>query len=81
MVVDMNGTIGKAVATYTGGLVERLEVIADSVPGTYACMAIVRRHRERPLVLQFILRGVALHRVTENDIEECDFTSWPPRSL
>lgn len=82
MQMDVNGTIGKAVADYTGGTVLELDVVPDpNVPGAYAIQATVRADYFDPPqvgVAQFLLSGVPVQKVTEDDLEEVEFTAWPP---
>lgn len=76
------------VAAYTGFKVKELEVHADpEVSGTYALRAIVGR-AFGDVRLDFLivgnhveggLRNADAETIAEN-LEECEFTVWPPRS-
>lgn len=74
------GTIGLAIAAYTGRDVITLDVVPDPrTPGVFAARALVRRRKLRKFHVEFLIR-VPLHRVTAKDLEECEFTQWPPTS-
>lgn len=79
-----DGTIGRAVATYTEREVVEIEVARDPiVVGAFAVRATVRRSTEEwwsTDTLDFLITGVPLQDVSENDLEEVYFTSWPPVS-
>jgi hypothetical protein len=78
MTLDRDGTIGVAVAEYTGCRVLELDVVLDSVPGVFAVQSLVKSQSGNAFVVQFLLRGVPLQNVCAGDLEEVEFTSWPP---
>jgi hypothetical protein len=82
MNIKTNGTLGHAIAEYTGLRVLELDVVADPViEGTYAMQATVfDPETSSGRMLQFLVCDVPLRQVTENDLEECEFTHWPPTS-
>ena len=79
MMMSTTGTVALAVAEYTGGDVLQLECVPDpSVVGVYALRADVKVGRSNPVAMTFLVRGVALNRVHSDDLEEVEFTEWPP---
>jgi len=77
MKVRVDGTLGHAVAEYTGTRVIELDVIPDPhVEGAYAMQAILDDARVH--CLQFMVRDIELRKVTAEDLEEVEFTTWPP---
>ena len=78
MEMNIEGTVGEAIETYTGRELERLECAPDpNVAGCYG----LRAWFEDGEVADFVVKGVALRSVTEDDLEEVEFTTWPPTSL
>lgn len=82
MLIKTNGTLGHAIAEYTSLRVLELDVVADPVvEGTYAMQALLFDDDAKTgLTAQFLVCDVPLRQVTMNDLEECEFTSWPPTS-
>jgi len=96
MFAYQSGAIGRAVRDYTGLAVLSLDVVPDPVlPAVYAIRAVLDRgQRDEPIdptdaqdvaaddpyVLEFLVRNVLLQRVTADDLEEVEFTAWPPES-
>jgi len=80
MLIKTNGTLGHAIAEYTGLRVLELDVVADPVvEGTYAMQAqLFDPEAKTGMSAQFLVCDVPLRQVTENDLEECEFTHWPP---
>lgn len=79
--VALSGTIARAVADYTGCLVRECEAVPDpNVAGTFAVRAVVRAYivGARDRTIFFLIAGVPLARLTVNDLEEVEFTEWPP---
>ena len=77
--VAHSGTIGKAVEDYTGWPLVDLDVVPDPVvPGVYAVHAVYGRTKR--FTGHFLIKGVPLNRVTAQDLEEVQFTHWPPTS-
>lgn len=75
--VSLTGTLAEVVKNYTGRELEDLEVVPDpEVPAVYALQATFTDGQR----LQMLLKDVALNKVTIDDIEEVEFTSWPPTS-
>jgi len=76
-----DGTIGRAVADYTGKEVIELEAVADPNAYAFAVRAVVagpvdREHSESREL--FFLIRVPLQKVKADDLEEVEFTQWPP---
>lgn len=82
MFIKTHGTLGLAIAEYTGLRVLELDVIADPVvEGTYAMQAqLFDDDAKTGMSVQFLVCDVPLRQVTMHDLEECTFTSWPPSS-
>ena len=81
MQMNVNGTIGQAVAQYVGGTVLELEVVLDPhVAGCYAVQALVKPERGNATIVQFLITDVPISNVTCDHLEEVTFTSWPPTS-
>jgi hypothetical protein len=81
MWMQLDGTIGRAVAEYIGGSVLELDVVPDpGVKGVYAIQALVKPNDGNAFQVQFLLSGVSLKTVVAGDLEEVEFTSWPPTS-
>ena len=80
--LDLKGTIAQAVYFYTGSQPEVLQCVPDpQVPGTYAFRATIMEvcdGKSYPRDLHFVTAGVALHRITADDLQECEFSEWPP---
>jgi len=70
-----DGTIGRAVADYTGKEVVELEAVADPNAYAFAVRAVVRGYEPNPI---FFLIRVPLQKVKVADLEEVEFTQWPP---
>lgn len=82
MLIKTNGSLGHAIAEYTGLRVLELDVIPDPVvEGTYAMQAILFDDAAQTgFTQQYLVCDIPLRQVTEHDLEECEFTSWPPTS-
>lgn len=80
MKCDVNGTIGVAVAEYTGNRVLELDVVPDpTVPGVYAIRALTKPSvGGYAHVSEFLLSGVPLQNVCAGDLSEVEFIEWPP---
>jgi hypothetical protein len=80
------GTIGLAIMEYMGielGQIKSLQCSPDPVvEGTYAFRATVEEANCETDVrnFDFLTIGVALNRVKADDLEECDWATWPPVS-
>lgn len=76
-----HGTLKQAVTDYLGHAAE-VECVADPVvPGTFAVQAQWKDEWDgRVRTAQFLIVGVPLQQVTEDDLSEVEFTSWPPVS-
>lgn len=79
-----DGTIGRAVADYTGRKLLELEAVADPNAPAFAVRALLggRPGDSRlivggPVEVFFLIR-VPLQHVTASELEECEFTQWPP---
>jgi hypothetical protein len=78
------GTVARAFEQYVGMKAPRahwisLECFVDPYfPGVYAFRARYYRNDGRVDECTFMTKGVAASRITEDDIEEVQFTSWPP---
>lgn len=75
--------IGAAIADYTGRQVRDLDVVPDpDMPGVFAVRAVTRMHggktRATDRAIFFLIRNVPLQKVTADDLEEVEFTTWPP---
>lgn len=82
MKVDISGSIGRAVAGYTGAEVLELEVVPDLfVPGCYAVQALCKQAGENASISQFLIEGVPLQNVAAGDLIDVVFTCWPPRPV
>lgn len=75
-----SGTIGIAVAIYTGRTLVSLEAVPDPNVPAFAVRAITRTpgKTSRTDRTDFFLITVPLQRVTAEDLEEVEFTCWPP---
>jgi len=81
--------LGTAIADYTGLTVVALDVVADpEVEGTWAVQTTVANEENHPrelTTLQFLLRGFktprTLNAVNATDLEEVEFTTWPPKGM
>jgi hypothetical protein len=82
MLIKTNGSLGRAIAEYTGLRVLELDLIPDPVvAGTYAMQAILFDDpASTGFTQQFLVCDIPLRQVTEHDLEECEFTHWPPTS-
>lgn len=84
MVINLllTGTIAQAIEAHTGKKLHNLECFPDpKVPGTYAFRATFRfDDGEGFFTLDFLTIGVALHEITMQDLEDCEYTDWPPTS-
>lgn len=81
MNIQLDGVIGRAIADYTGAQVLELEAVVDPVvAGAYGIQALVKSERSNPRIVQFVISGVPLRHVTDRDLQEVEFDSWPPRS-
>lgn len=80
MIINPNGTIGQAVALYTNCDVLSLDIVQDPVVAdVVAIKAEVRPQTGFPGVpLFFLVRGVPLQKIRAADLEEVEFTAWPP---
>lgn len=77
MIIKTDGTIGEAVALYTGRVVLELEIVQDPVvPHTVAIRAVL----ELDHISFFLVRGVPLQKIRAADLEDVVFTEWPPTS-
>lgn len=75
MKINTNGTIGEAVALYTNKVVLELDVVQDPV---VADATAIKATLPLDEVLYFLVRGVPLHLIRAADLEEVEFTEWPP---
>ena len=74
--LNVSGTVGKAIAEYTGTTPRQIEICPDPiVEGTYAVRAWFTNHE-----VDFLIVQVPLHKVTADDLEETEFETWPPKS-
>ena len=74
-----DGTLRRAVRDYVGQDAQ-VECVPDTVvPGTFALQA-TWEEGDQVRVAQFLIVGVPLQDVTEDDLSEVEFTSWPPVS-
>lgn len=73
--VSTTGTLAQAIKDYLGhDELKDLEVVPDpGVPGTFALRATLSDR-----TLDFLVSGVGLDKVRAADLEECEFTKWPP---
>jgi hypothetical protein len=79
MTIDVNGTIGRAVASYTGARVLEVEVVAAPLAADrLAIRALTKFDRENATITEFLVTGVRAEDVTADDLEEVEFISWPP---
>lgn len=78
----VNGTVGQAIADYMGRKVDWVKMCLDPVVvGTYAIRAQVQAvFPGHSYIVDFLIKGVALTKVTPRDLEEVEFTEWPPSS-
>lgn len=75
MIIKTDGTIGEAVALYTGRVVLELEIVQDPVVAhTVAIKAVL----ELDHIAYFLVRGVPLQKIRAADLEDVVFTEWPP---
>jgi len=75
--LDRYGAVWRAVAALTGREVRAVECAADpSVRGAFA----IRAHFAEGPALHFLITAGRLDGVTERDLEEVEFTAWPPAS-
>ena len=82
MKVKLDGSIGKAVADYCGDQIDSVDVYPDpNVPGVFAVRATVNYHGGGLTTFVDFLVRVPVQKVTANDLEECEFTTWPPTEL
>lgn len=80
------GKVAKAICDYLGIRPEALVSVQchpdPVVAGTYAFRALVERldgqAETRPY--DFLTIGVPLGKLTDEDLEECDWETWPPKS-
>ena len=71
-----SANIGRAVVGYLGVPIRDLDVVADpQVPGCYAIQVVAKGMG----TVQFLLRGVPAANVVAGDLEEVEFTTWPPK--
>jgi len=79
MIISLNGTVGRAVQQYTGTHINWVDVYPDpNVPGVFAVRAQQDwHHTGTETTIDFLIR-VPLQKVTAADLEECEFTTWPP---
>jgi hypothetical protein len=84
---SVNTPLAVAIKDYTGLSVIALEVYHDPVvEGTWAVQATVANDANTPRetgTVQFLLTGFttgvrSLLEVTDTDLEEVEFTAWPP---
>ena len=75
---NVDGTIGQAVATYSGGIVLELDVVAGPSVGEFAIQALIKYPRTAPCYAQFLVSGVLLQDIGADDLAEVEFTAWPP---
>lgn len=76
---EVCSALGCAVANYVGGRVLYLETVADpSVEDTHAVRATVKNDAGNPHDLFFLVVRTPLARVTVEELEEVEFTDWPP---
>lgn len=74
--LDPMGSIGRVIANYAGEPAS-VELIIDPFhEATYALKVIFKD--EANTKLYFLLRDVALDKLTVADLEEVEFTAWPP---
>lgn len=75
-----DGTIGRAVEAYTGCKLFALEALPDPNQPAFAVRAVVipRSKARRDNVELFFLIRVPLQHVTAGELEEVEFTQWPP---
>jgi hypothetical protein len=75
--MKIDGVVAKAISAYLGvPALDALECYPDpEVAGTYAFRATLRA-----TTYDFLTIGVPLNRVTDEDLEECDWPTWPPES-
>lgn len=82
--IESDGHVGRVLRSYSGRQVEAVEVAPDpQVQGVFAIKAWFAggpegQHRARTQVVQAFLVRVPLHKLTEEDLEEVDFATWPP---
>jgi hypothetical protein len=81
MTASPEGSVGLAIADYTGRDVLDLDIVPDpNIPGVFAARALVRRRKLQKFNIYFLIR-VPLKNVTADDLEECEFTCWPPEVM
>jgi hypothetical protein len=74
-IVALSSPIARAIQDYTGKDAVSVDVVPDpNFPGVYAIRAELD-----DTTLDFLIRDVLLQRVTENDLEEVEFKTWPPQ--
>lgn len=76
--------LGRAVSEYTGRVLRELSVAADPhLRNVTAVRAVTRAHhavtRATDRTIFFLVR-TSLEHVSVNDLEECEFASWPPEA-
>ncbi len=96
MTLDAHDTLGRAIAAYAGRRVLKLEAFPDphgirghssevpafAVRATLQSVLGTRELGELKMLtydVDFLVR-VPLQQVTAADLEECEFTCWPPES-
>jgi hypothetical protein len=81
MQLDISGTVGRAVADYTGGRVLWLECAPDPHTPAFAFRALVKVGRATPRYAEFLVTNTPLQDVTAADLAEVEFTTWPPSAI
>lgn len=69
----------KAIESYTGDTVTSLKIIEDpQVPGTYAIRSKFKKENQDWLVVHYNPQWT--QKQLENNLEECEYETWPPVS-
>lgn len=76
-----DGTIMRAVKEYCSDTIDWVEVIPDPhVPGVFAVRAQQNYHGGGLTTFVDFLVRVPLQTMTADDLEEVEFTTWPPEA-
>jgi hypothetical protein len=84
--MSTTGIVANAIADYLGiepKAIKSLEYLQDPmVAGTYAFQAVMEASptHGREMTYQFLTIGVTMSKITSEDLEECDWETWPPKS-
>lgn len=74
MITLRNGTLRRAIEAYLGTRVMSVQAVPDPNLPAVALRAFVSRGR----TVDFLVTNTPLQQVTKDDLEEVQFTAWPP---